>query len=199
MPGDASTVDRDFLEDPEVVVLADDMGISREEALAMLDEQGKSLSYVDTVYSHPGFVDFRGPFGEGALLVVEPGFEDTAAFLNAPAELQVRAAPTTMDERVAAQQEVEEAAKAAAGSSLIGVAYDVFENSYSFWVKPDAWSAALEAGIEQETTSRLRSNKTATISVKEANPDLTDLRGGQTILRNSSLSTPVEICAVCAG
>lgn len=156
----------DPMEAPEVVDMANQLGISRTEALQRFDHQGVLVDYVTTVQDDGGFVDFRGPFAEdGALLIVEPGSESRDPFTNAPNGLPVQAASVSAEKRVEAQQQAETAGRSAAGSAYLGVAYDAFENSYTVWVDSTVDAQAKDAIIEA-VRSAITSNPKADVTLR---------------------------------
>ncbi|MCH8985105.1 MAG: hypothetical protein IIB04_00660 [Acidobacteria bacterium] len=132
---DATAASSDLLDataDPEVVDMAEQLNISREQAIDLFRNQGLLDDFIGTVAANPGFVAYRGPFAKGgALLIVEPGFETNEAFRNPPLGLAVRAAEVSAIQRMAGQREIEIAADSVASASIAGVAYDAFDNSYT--------------------------------------------------------------------
>lgn len=175
---DATAASSDLLDataDPEVVDMAEQLNISREQAIDLFRNQGLLDDFVGAVALDPGFVAYRGPFAAGsALLIVEPGFETREAFRNPPPGLLVREAEVSANERAAGQGEVQTASEMVAATSFVGVVYDAFDNSYTVWIESGTLTPTMGADIDMAVASLLVSNSSTTVQVKEVAADWAD-------------------------
>ena len=168
--------------DPEVVDMAEQLGITSAEATKLFAHQGELDDYITSVVGRPEFVDYRGPFAEGgALLIVEPGQASAAVFTDVPPGLSVREAAAPAHEREARLNGLEVAAQRVAGEALLGVVYDPFDNSYTVWVTVASHNASVEGRIQAEAAREARDNGRTPDSVRIQSPDpqVQDARGGQ--------------------
>ncbi len=121
----------------EILLIAQLRGMTPEEAAAAMDVETTLLDFAESVRSTPAFVDFMlTRDGSAGILLLEPGTQLTGG--GVPAKVDVRTAARPKAERDALSQEMEAAAKRAAGRSFVGVSYDAFADSYVVWIDDKA-------------------------------------------------------------
>ena len=119
--------------------VAEIRGISVEEVEAMVGVQGRLSSFADRAIDDPGVLEFRfTPGATGGELLVEPGFDATAAFpdLDRYPEIEVLEARLTSDQRLAIEGAITEALRAFIDpdTELAPPIFDGFATSYTIYL-----------------------------------------------------------------
>lgn len=164
--------------------LAADQGRDPAEIDADLRRQERHLNYLETVRLSDGFVDFKGPIGDtSAVMVVEPG--RGKEFADAPADIEIRVASRSREQREQDFRHVDNLARGVAGDALAAVTYDIFDNEFTIWVMPGAADEEL-AGHLRGTVAGLASRASALV-VEAGEAEL--LHGGQRAHRFGNVRT----------
>jgi hypothetical protein len=119
--------------------VAEIRGISVEEVEAMVGVQGRLSSFADRAIDDPAVLEFRfTPGAAGGELLVEPGFDENAAFpdLDRYPEIEVLESQLTIEQRSAAERAITESLRTfiAADIELAPPVFDGFETSYTIYL-----------------------------------------------------------------
>ena len=164
--------------DSEIAEIAENQGVSIDEAESAMETQVRLSDFADEAIDRPGVLQFQfKAAGGGGVLVVEPDFDVGAEFpqIDEIGDLEVHHAELSASERAAAQAAVADHFERNSGAvgGLVGLPpYDGYLNEFTVWMESldDIDVGALTEELQQQV--REASNST-TVRVRVAeSPDI---------------------------
>ncbi len=161
--------------DSEIAEIAENRGVSIDEAESAMETQVRLSDFADEAIDKPGVLQFQFTAGGGGgVLIVEPDFDVDAEFpqIAEVSDLEVHHAELSADQREAAQAAVADHFErdSKASGELVGLPpYDGYLNEFTVWMESldDIDVGALTEELEQQVRDASDSN-TVRVRVAES-------------------------------